>query len=39
MECLSYKGGCGVCESSQSTHIKTFKKRAALGYKYMVLAY
>ena len=29
MEYLSYKGGCGVRES---THIEEFKRRAGLGY-------
>ena len=30
MERFSYKGGCGVREH---TRIKTFKRRAELGYK------
>ena len=31
-----YKGGCGI---RGSTHIKTFKRRAGLGYRYLASPY
>ena len=30
---FSYNGGCGVHEC---THIKAFKRRAGLGYRYLI---
>ena len=30
MECLSYKGGCGI---RKRMHIETFKSRAGLDYR------
>ena len=32
MERLSYKGGCGI---GGRMHIKTFERRAGLGYRYV----
>ena len=34
--CFSYKGGCGIRES---TSIEAFKRRAGLGYRYMTPGY
>ena len=36
MEHFSYKGGCGIYEC---TRIKTFKRKAGLGYRQTAMGY